>query len=61
MSNGEKKLVVSLQKISIQSENKDVMDSDMITLSDEEALLDNSIVSSVVSVQPTNSDLMKSK
>lgn len=55
MSNGERKLVVSLQKISIQSEKKDAMDSDMISLSEEDALLENS----VVSVQPTNSDLMK--
>lgn len=44
MANGEKKLVVSLKNISIRNEEKDEMDMDLVILSDEENLLETSIV-----------------
>lgn len=55
MSNSDKKLVVSLQKISIRNEKNMETDVESVSLSDEDALLETSIVK----VQPTNSDLMK--
>lgn len=47
--------MVSLKKLSIDSEKIDDIDMELTTLSEEEALLETTIVSA----QPTNSDLMK--